>query len=602
MTSSPAAGLRWNRPRVAAFVIVSVAVVVLLLALVAAFAQRGEARPGTRIDGVDIGGYDRARVLTVVETGATERQARVLTVRAGDSTAKVSARTVGVTVDAEATADRALDARRGGPVGLLQALGAWVGISHDVDPVAELRERRLTSATNRVVDTLGSEASDGGFAVSTADDDVKVSVVEPRTGIALDPETVTQALRAALLRGLSDDVELPAEVTEPQADADAARAVTARAEQLLDADLVLRDDERELTLSPAELAPVLRAEPDGDGGLRLTVDEPTLTKAVEAAAEPLTKSARAATLRSPSPGVLLTAQGDATFTPRSISTTVRGGRTGYEVDVDAAVAAITVAVAEGRSTGDLPGTVTPVPTKDGDLAAVDQVIGTFTTSYPCCAPRARNIARMAEIVDGTVVAPGATFSLNTVAGQRTLERGFVEDGAIVGDRIEMQVGGGVSQFSTTLLNAVWFAGLPSLEHQPHTAYISRYPAGREATLDFGNIDNVWRNETKHPVVVRTATTAGSVTVALYGHTGERSVTSRTGPREPKKGGGFRVVVDRTVRDAGELVKEDSLTWTYRGPLKTEAEIKKEEKAKAKAKKKADEKAKAKASPSATPRD
>jgi vancomycin resistance protein YoaR len=370
-------------------------------------------------------------------------------------------------------------------------------------------------------------------------------------------------------------------------------------------DFVLTDGTRTMKLTAAQLGPALRAVPDGKGGLRLSVDPPTLTKTVKTAATPLGQSAKAARVKSPSPGVLLTAKGDATYEPRPVKTTVSGGRTGYQVDVGATVKSIDAAVASGRRDAALPGKVTPIPTKNGDLAAVNQVIGSFTTYFPCCQPRVKNINRMAEIVDGTVVAPGETFSLNGIVGRRTLEGGFVEDHAIVGDRLEEQVGGGVSQFSTTLLNAVWFAGLPSLQHQPHTAYISRYPAVREATLDFGNIDNLWRNTTSHPIVVRTHADGGSVTVALYGHTGDREVTSVTSKRTPTKGGGFKATVSRTVRDGGKVTKQDGLAWTYRGPLKTEAEIKKEEAAKkkaAEAKKKADAaKAKATPSPTATPR-
>ena len=575
-------GWTWNRPRVAAFAGVGVAVLVVAVAVIATVAQRGEARPGTRLDGVDVGGLDRAAILVVAEDVARERKARVLTVEAGDRTTQVRARTLGVKVDPAASTEAALDARRGGVTGLFHGLTSLFGADHDVAPVAELRESRLTNATGRVVGELSSRPSNGGFTVDVSDEEPVVRVDPPRVGVTLDRAVVTDQLRDALLAGRAETVELSAVVDPPEAGMDAAREVTTEARQLLTADFVLDDGERDLTLSPSALGPSLRAELDGQGGLRLGVDPVKLRATVEDEAEPLTKAARKPRLTSPSPGVLLTAKGDASFEPRRIATTVREGRPGYRVDVDAAVTAIAAAVAEGRRTADLPGRVIPVPSAEGDLSRVDQVIGSFTTYFPCCAPRVRNINRMAEIVDGTVVPPGKTFSLNGVVGQRTVANGFVEDGAIVGDRIEMQVGGGVSQFSTTLLNAVWFAGLPSLQHQPHTAYISRYPAVREATLDYGNIDNLWRNETKHPIVVRTVATGTSVTVALYGHTGDRKVTSTTSPRQPKKGGGFKATVSRTVRDGGQVVKQDGLSWTYRGPLKTEAEIKKEEAAKKKA--------------------
>jgi hypothetical protein len=583
MSSATTPGLRWNRRRVAVFAAVVAGVLLVLVALVAAFLQRDTALPGTRLDGRDVGGLNRTELLAVSEEVAADRRARVVTVQADDRSEDVSAKAVGVRVDPEATADAALDDRHGGVTGLMHGLAAMFGMAHDVHPVAALRERRLAAEVERLQGELGDPVNHGGFAAEISGETVDLTVVEPQAGRTFDADALDQRLRDELLTGRDGELEIDVDVDEPQADVAAARAVTARAEALLEKPLVLTgsagdgDADRELTLPPRVLGPILRAEPDGDGGLRLTTDETLLRAAVEEAAEPLTEEPRPAALRTSAPGVLLTAQYDATFEPRRISTSIRAGKPGYRVDVDATVATVTAAVGEERRTGELPGEVIPVPADEDDLAGVDQVIGSFTTYYPCCAPRVTNIQRMAEIVDGTVVAPGTTFSLNGVVGERTAEGGFVEDSAIVDGKLEKQFGGGVSQFSTTMLNAVWFAGLARLESQPHSIYISRYPPGREATLDYTSIDNVWRNDTDFPVVVRATAGAGSVTVALYGHTGKRSVFSDTGEREMREDGGFRIVVDRTVTDAGTITKQDSLTWTYRAPLETEDEKKKKKK-------------------------
>jgi vancomycin resistance protein YoaR len=136
--------------------------------------------------------------------------------------------------------------------------------------------------------------------------------------------------------------------------------------------------------------------------------------------------------------------------------------------------------------------------------------------------------------------------------------------AIADGELVQQVGGGVSQFSTTLFNATWFSGLPTLKHQPHSKYISRYPPGREATLDYDTIDQVFKNDTAAPVVIRTTTTDTSVTVALYGHTGARTVTSTTGVRLPRNGGGFSISVQRQVRQGGRVIGTDTVRWTYTG--------------------------------------
>jgi vancomycin resistance protein YoaR len=150
------------------------------------------------------------------------------------------------------------------------------------------------------------------------------------------------------------------------------------------------------------------------------------------------------------------------------------------------------------------------------------------------------------VLDGTYVAPGDLLSLNGVAGPRTRAKGYLADGAIIRGELEDVVGGGVSQFATTLFNAAFFAGLPIEEHQPHSFYISRYPAGRESTVNFGSIDVKVRNDTGNGFLVKTSSTARSVTVAIYGNNGGRTVTSTTGPRVGRSGGGFTINVTRTI--------------------------------------------------------
>lgn len=271
-----------------------------------------------------------------------------------------------------------------------------------------------------------------------------------------------------------------------------------------------------------------------------------------------------ATIDLPQPRTVLDAKGDASFAARPTSADVHPGRSGQSVDMLTATAAIRNAVATGQRAVTLDVALVRPKYATAALRKVDQLIGTFTTYHACCEPRVTNIHRMAELVNGTIVLPGATFSLNAASGRRTAAKGFVAAPAIADGELVQQVGGGVSQFSTTLFNATWFSGLPTLEHQPHSKYISRYPPGREATLDYDSIDQVFRNDTTAPVIIRTSTTDTSVTVALYGHTGDRKVISTTGPQLPRNGGGFSVSVQRRVRQAERLVGTDTVRWTYTG--------------------------------------
>lgn len=150
---------------------------------------------------------------------------------------------------------------------------------------------------------------------------------------------------------------------------------------------------------------------------------------------------------------------------------------------------------------------------DGSL--IVERVSSFTTPHSCCENRVINIQRMADIVRGYYLVPGQVVSLNEYVGPRTREKGFVAAGAIRAGHLVPEVGGGVSQFATTIFNAAYFAGLDFVQYQAHSLYFSRYPYGREATISSPAPDLVIENTTDYPVLIWTSYTASSITVSMY---------------------------------------------------------------------------------------
>ena len=166
------------------------------------------------------------------------------------------------------------------------------------------------------------------------------------------------------------------------------------------------------------------------------------------------------------------------------------------------------------------------------------LLGEFTTYHNCCENRVVNIQLMADTISGHVVLPGEDFSINATVGQRTLAKGYLLAGAIIGAYVQCcdnpaNIGGGTSQFGTTFYNAVFFAGLEDVEHQPHSLDFARYPDGREATMGWPHPDVVFRNNTGHPVLITTHH-AGyygtSITVKIWGDNGGIEVSAGASPR------------------------------------------------------------------------
>jgi len=217
-------------------------------------------------------------------------------------------------------------------------------------------------------------------------------------------------------------------------------------------------------------------------------------------------------------------------------------------------------------------------TEEAKKAKFDDVVGEFTTDGFSDASGV-NIRRVAEMVDGAILLPGETFSLNGHTGPRGKEQGFVESGIIIDGHAGEAVGGGISQFATTLYNASYFAGMEDVAHTPHSYYISRYPAGREATVYEGAIDLQFKNPFNTPVRIRTSADSDSVTVKIYGVKTvkvESIPGDRTNPTSPKTielkdkkcspssgAPGFTTTDTRVVRDLkGKELERRTTTTVY----------------------------------------
>jgi len=234
-----------------------------------------------------------------------------------------------------------------------------------------------------------------------------------------------------------------------------------------------------------------------------------------------------------------TAAKSATFAVGGPSVRVVPGQSGHTFDTAATARALDASA--GSDHHAVPAVFTDVApqltTKDAEALHITEMVSSFTTHHPCCAPRVRNIHKIADTVDGAIVKPGATFSLNGFVGPRTPEKGYVMAPMIYDGEFKDDTGGGVSQFATTIFNAAFFGGYRFETYQSHSYYISRYPPGREATVSWPRPDLAFTNNTNEGILIKTAYDETSVTVTLYGDKEGKTVTAeatdRTDITEPK---------------------------------------------------------------------
>ncbi len=131
--------------------------------------------------------------------------------------------------------------------------------------------------------------------------------------------------------------------------------------------------------------------------------------------------------------------------------------------------------------------------------------------------RSHNLVRAANTINTHVVKPEEIFSFNQTVGKRSFETGYRDAMVIVGGKFEPGVGGGICQVSSTLYNAVLLAGLEIVERHNHNLAVAYIPTGLDATVSYGMQDFQFKNNTRHPVYLRSVAGGGGLTITIYGH-------------------------------------------------------------------------------------
>ncbi len=148
------------------------------------------------------------------------------------------------------------------------------------------------------------------------------------------------------------------------------------------------------------------------------------------------------------------------------------------------------------------------------------LVGQATTPYDCCQSRVTNIQLFADLMTGVILEPGESISLNDHVGRRTREKGFVAAGVIDRGELSSDVGGGISQFATTIFQAMFYGGIDIDAYQAHTLWFTRYldfegRRGIESTISFPQPDVQFTNNTPYRVMIWPTYTDTSLTVSIY---------------------------------------------------------------------------------------
>jgi vancomycin resistance protein YoaR len=573
------------RPGVGArrFVLGALLGVALVLGGLVAFREAYVDRilPGVEVGGVQVGGLTRADARLALVAAMGRLEDGTVTVHSKNGYAVIAYRQVGRVVDYDTMLDRAVAIGRDGTrfeevlAGLLQltrpvSAPPLLGFDRDrlATELAAFAERGYRQPQDAAV-----AATRSGFTMSPAVDGVQVDTSQVAPAIAaalLDPATPASISLTADSKRVAPAID----------NTDAGRAQ--RAAQRIATALVLSKGDRTWKITATRIRSWITFAGTGET-YGPQVDEASVPAAFKHVAK--------AVKRKPTEARYLRTRSGQVFG-------VSASTLGRALDVDATAKAV-VNVLAARAAG----TATKAPVKVKTMAVAPtlttdeatkhapllDMVGSWTTHYSSSAHNgfSANITIPARKLDGVVVRPGQVFDFWNALGEVSFRTGYRLGGAIVGGHsVEGKaLAGGICAASTTLFNAAARGGLEIVTRSPHWYYITRYPLGLDATVS-GSQSMRFRNDTSHPILIKSYASPGTVRFEIWSVPNGRSVTwsrpsvsnvvrgydsvqnTATLPRGKRERiewpvDGKDVSVTRTVRNAnGRVVHRDTFVSHY----------------------------------------
>jgi len=511
------------------------------------------------VGSVNVGGMTLPQARTTIEQKIVAPAAKPFSVTVAGSEYALDPISAGLTVDVTATLNQ-LEGNEWNP--LFQFTKHFGKVQ--VQRIVAIDSQKLDSALTGV--SLSSETAPVEPVVSFTNGS---PVVTPgKAGVVIDKAEARKSLSAHFAQFDGTPV-LPTNTVAPTVSDAEAKAYVAKYAAAIGSPLTVNIGRQSVTFDQATLysATTLRVV---DGKLEPVIDGDVLLAAVNDALPKLGVAAK-----------------DATFKiwhgkPYVVPEKIGRGVTSQEL-IDSVTPVI---LTSGSRIATIALTsIEPALTADqAKQLGIVEKLSSFTQHFPYAAYRVTNIGQAARYVDGTIVMPGETFSMNDTVKERTVANGYTT-GFIIGPggQFREDLGGGVSTATTAVWTAAFYANMERVEQRAHSFWISRYRPGLEATVSFGSLDMRWRNPLKTAVLIKASITDSSVTVTLYGTKTFDNVQAISSPQRNTRTyatvyssdplciaqdgvNGFDITVTRKVyKDHKVMASQDFVTSYAAGP-------------------------------------
>jgi vancomycin resistance protein YoaR len=498
---------RIRRASAASFV--AFVLVVIVVAIVYAGSSATLAK-GLRIDGVDVGGMSASEATLTLQQQSRATLAQPVQVNVGGHTFHVRASQLGLRID-WAGAVAAARSRGDGfaPLRGFKRMGIRLfGGDVTAKPIYDhAKLNALVRGIASVVDNRHQEAAVVLHGLHPA-------LVQAKAGTVLDRRAASTAIIGGLASlSRSAPLTLPTKVDKPRVTGPMLASALAQARAAVSSPVVLTLGPTRLRIPRWKVATVLKLP--ANGATRIRVGGPGADKFFANLEKQVDTPAHDAQFVVTSGGIRVQPSTDARVldVPKTAQALL-----GAAVSRTDRTAAIVVATQPPKRT-----------TKDAMAMGITGLYSSYTTSYGGVPNRIHNVQVVAHLVDNTLIAPGKEFSFNGTTGERNAAKGLLEAPVIINGELENGLGGGTCQVSTTVFNAAYEGGLPITARTNHALYISHYPQGRDATVNYPDVDLKFVNDTGHWLLLRTFVSSSTLTVNLYGTPLHRKVVSTTAP-------------------------------------------------------------------------
>lgn len=509
---------------------------------------------GVTVAGVDVSGMTPSEAATLL----TERADSVANVpvvfTVADQQFKVLPSELDAHVDWNAYAAEAQD-EGGWPMPFRGVKRLAVRIfGSDVDPAAEVDEPALAEKLDTMAATYDRPGRDAAIELNG----LEPVLVEDREGRALNRRESGDVVVHALAHFERAPVPLPVTIAQPTVTAEQLEPVVEQVRTALSGSVQFEWKNAHWVVRPTQLAEILRLPADGRS--ELEVGGPAAKRYFSGVARAVNRTPREASF--------VVAADD-------VHVRVRPSAAGRKLDVDATAKALLAgALSEERREAGLVVVESPpaLTTEKAKSMGITRVLASYYTPYSGTFDRITNLQLATGRIDGTTLAAGQTFSFNDIVGPRTEKRGFRTAPTIMDNEYKDAVGGGVSQVATTVFNVAWEAGLDLTVRRAHSLYISRYPLGRDATVNYPDVNLAFENDTKNWIFMRGENGDTGITIRIFGAPTNRRVVSVAGalkttgkPKVERVPDPTLFVGRRVVEDTGEPSRSVSVVRTvYEG--------------------------------------